>query len=80
MRAVFVDKHPVLVVLVLGIATDMIALLDDGGLGSTLIGKPLGHDKARETSADDKEMLIHTESKVECLKSRAGGGSRRTNV
>ena len=57
--AILVDKDARPVVLVLGIASNMIALLDYGAAGSELSGEPLSHDESGEASADDEKMLRH---------------------
>jgi hypothetical protein len=47
------NEHSNLIVFILGIAPDMIALLDDSAFRSKLAGKPLGKHKPGKTCADD---------------------------
>ena len=51
--AVLVNQDAGRVILVLGIATDMTALLNDGTAGAELAGEPLGKGEPGEAGADD---------------------------
>ena len=44
--AVLMNEHSALVILILGIAPDVITLLDDGASGPTFIGKSLSQNKS----------------------------------
>ncbi len=53
MGDVLVNQDAGRVILVLGIATDMSPLLNDGAAGTQLAGKPLSKGEAGEAGADD---------------------------
>ena len=52
-RTVFVNQNPSSVILVLGIATDVIPFLNDRALRPKLARKPLGKHQAGKSSTDD---------------------------
>ena len=56
MGTVLVDEHPGLIVLVLGIASEMPPLFHDGASRASLIGEALGKDKAGKTRANDQKV------------------------
>ena len=60
-RAVFVDQHPVVVVLVVGVAADVSAALHDQAGCAQLVGQSFGQHEAGETGSDDEEVNSHGE-------------------
>ena len=53
MRPVLMNEYSRLIILILGIAADMLPLLDDCTFSSQLAGEPLGKGEAGEAGTDD---------------------------
>ena len=59
MRAVIVHEHTGFVVMVVSVAADVIAAVDDQASLAELGGDALGHDRAGKTRAYDQKIKLH---------------------
>ena len=57
-RAVLVDEHARVVVVIVGIAADVVPLVDDENCLSRIFRQPFGHDASRESGSHD-EIVKH---------------------
>ena len=58
MRAIGVDENAMVIILVVGIAADMVAFLNNERGLATLSGGPFGEGKAGKTGANDKIVVF----------------------